>query len=153
GVHEGMHAAWVESALRGKWLSVDASTAYGPLREYALAAWTALTGPTMEHLRLGMVAANLVGLLFAFAAGARLARGRASLLGLFAFAVVMLSPARFLVDYEHRISLGWVDLNRVALPLASVVFAMPHLAEDRAPRGRSIAAWGALAGAALLYSQ
>src|SRR5262249_15104818 len=32
--HEAMHEAWVNSAVHGKWLTVDASTAYGPLREY-----------------------------------------------------------------------------------------------------------------------
>jgi hypothetical protein len=151
--HEAMHEGWVNSAIHGKWLTADASTAYGPLREYALTAWTALGGVTLEHLRIGLIAMNLVALPVAFAIGWRLSRGRWSLFALYGVAVLLFSPIRFFLDYERMISIGWIDLNRVALALASVVFGVPHLVVNGASSRRAIVGWGALAGACLLYSQ
>jgi hypothetical protein len=149
--HEAHHLAWIQSSLEGKLLMADAGTAYGLLREYVLVAWTAMTGPTAELVRLGLVLVNTAAIPLLLALGWRVARGRAGVFAAYVVGVVGLTPLRFFLAYGHGISSGWVDVGRVALALAPVVFGLAAVLEGDGARLR-VVVWGLVLGASLLYS-
>ena len=150
--HEGQHLGWINSILFGKLMMADAGFTYGPGREYALAALSwALGGPTLEHVRLAHVVANVVGLGCLFAAMVRVAANRVHLLLIGILLLLTHSALVSWVLYTATYSFGWADASRAGLATLAVVMA---LGRDRANpgrrRGRLLG--GVLAGSALLYS-
>ena len=147
--HEAHHFAWVNSALHGKWLMADAATIYPPLREYLLTGWALVTGPTLEHVRIGFALIDVVAAVLGVVLVARLVRGRLALVAWGAYLLLAFTPLRPLAQYRDSISLGWADLMRPMLALLATVVAIEAIVAGRAQKA---IVGGALAAAATLYS-
>ena len=150
--HEGQHYGWVNSALHGKLLWAEAGLIHSPLRDYSLAAYAIVAGATAEHLRMAAVLVNVVGLAVLLPLAWSLARRQLWLQGWYAYLLLAHTPARMIVDYRARISLGWADLSRNAWSTLALMFAISELTAPRQRMSRVLAA-GAGTGLALLYSQ
>ncbi len=154
--HESQHYGWIASALEGKLMMADASTLYGPLREYVMAAWVWASGGTLMQVRVVAVLLNVLGAAICLALASHFARQRGYLVYFFGFLLLVASPLRFLLVYWNEISFGWVDLLRVAANLGVTVGALRILAArdlDPLRARRALFVFGALAVLALLYSQ
>lgn len=154
--HESQHYGWIASALQGRLMMADASTLYGPLREYVMAAWVWASGGTLLQVRIIAVLLNVAGAALCLALASYFARRRGYLVYFFGFLLLVASPLRFLLVYWNEISFGWVDILRVAANLGVTVGVLRLLSArdlDAIRARRPLFAFGALAVAALLYSQ
>ncbi len=154
--HESQHYGWIASALEGRLMMADASTLYGPLREYVMAGWVWATGGTLMQVRVIAVLLNVAGAAICLAIASYFARQRGYLVYLFGFLLLVASPLRFLLVYWNEISFGWVDVLRVAANLGVTVGALRVLSArnlDPVQARRPLFAFGALGVLALLYSQ
>jgi hypothetical protein len=149
--HEGLHYGWVNSALHGKLLWADAGLIHAPLRDYLLTLYSLVFGATAEHLRMASVLVNVVGLALLLPVAARLTRGRLWLQLWCAYLLVADTPARLVVVYSTRISLGWADLTRNAWSTLALVLAVEAVTAAR-PSSRRVVGCGVFAGLGLLYS-
>jgi hypothetical protein len=155
-LHEAQHLGWLNSASFGKFLFADASTFYGPLREYLLGGLSlAMGGLTLDHVRIAHVLLNLFGLGIFLAVGWVVVRRRITLLALWWYIAIVKSPLFFFLNYWDLLSFGWADVARTALGAAGVVTALSAVARplEWRPLARRLVAGGVLAGFAALYSQ
>ncbi len=159
--HEGQHLGWINSVSFGKLMMADASFIYGPLREYLLALYCAVSGMTFEHAREAHIVANLAGVALMLYVGWRIARGRPWLHFWWAYILVCQTQIYFLISYRSELSFGWVDLARegfASLALIGGIDAVTSAAPSGTWRAllrdnRKLALWGAFCGLATLYSQ
>ena len=172
--HESMHLGWINSILYGKLMMADAGTVYGPLREYYLAAFAAITGVTLEHVREAHILANLAGMALLLAAAWRVTRERPWLQVWALFLAVVGTQLEFFLTYRESISFGWADLTRQGMACLALVGAVGAVggsleiprdpiatarSESRvrrawdALRARPLVSWGILTGFSILYSQ
>lgn len=146
--HEAGNYAWINSLYHGKLFMADTATIYGPLRQLVLAVYVALTGKTAEQVRLGQILIHLAFLAVMVLVIWVIARRRLWALGLGMFLLITTTMALTWLDALRLLAFGWSDLGRMALPLLALLGALVW-----ARRGRSLAAWGAVAGASALYAQ
>jgi hypothetical protein len=146
--HESGKYAWLNSFYHGKLFMADTALLYGPLRELLLAIYVAIAGKTAEHVRMGQIVIHL-----GFLAGMLIiawiaARRQLWALCWGAFLIITNTLALPWLDVVGMLAFGWSDLGRIALPLFAIFGAL-HLARS----ARGLAAWGAVAGLSILYSQ
>jgi hypothetical protein len=151
GEHESFNLAWINSALHGKMLLADAGLLHGPLRDYSMIAFLSPFGITFEHVRIGFVVVNLVGLAMLFPVVWALARRNLWIHAFGVYLLLMQTPARTILWYKHMTSFGWADLVRTALPTLALFGAVS--VADGPDAARRTAPWGFVMGLSLLYSQ
>jgi hypothetical protein len=148
--HEAGQYAWINSALHGKLLMADASTIYGPLREYALVAYMHLFGINGLEERKAQVVINLLGLAVLVPVVARAARQRSVLMLLGAYGVLIGTHLYTFLDAASTYSFGWADFGRIAFPTALAWLLPESLAWHGERRSFALAA---AAGLGVFYVQ
>ncbi len=153
GDHEAFNLAWINSVLHGRFLWADAGLVHGPLRDYAMILGLAPFGITFEHVRIGFVLVNVIGLALAMPLSWIMGRRVlwAQLLASYLF--LLHSPARAILYYRRTVSLGWADLTRSTLPAVALFGALFVLAHTGRISWRRLVGYGVLMGASLIYSQ
>jgi hypothetical protein len=156
--HEAQHLGWINSALHGKLLMADASTIYGPVREYLMTAWCLVTGTTLLQVRLAFVLLNLIGLGILLAVGWKLVARSVWLLAWYTLALLIYTPLWTMLTYKTEVSLGWADMARAGwavLAIAGAIRAVRDLDGVELTRRRlgRVAAWGAATLLSVLYGQ
>jgi len=139
--HEGAVLALAQRVLEGQDLLNEARWPYGPLMVWAAAAWLKLLGPSLPAFRLYVLLLHVVGVGFGAMLLLRLSGGWLRVAALAAWCALFYpTPANAPPD---------LACSRLLLSLGVPLLAV-RLAE-RPSRAR-LAAWGAGAGAAFLYS-
>ena len=156
--HEGQHLGWINSALHGKMLMADASTIYGPVREYLMTAWCLVMGTTVLQVRVSFVLLNLIGLAALLGVGWKLIGRNVWLHAWYALGLLLYTPLWTMLVYKTEVSLGWADLARpgwAVLAIGGAVAALRDLDGAELTRARMlrIGAWGGATLLSVLYSQ
>ncbi len=146
--HEGQHLGWINSITHGRWMMADAGFTYGPLREYLVAlVATCFGGLNLEHVRLGHVVVNLIGLAAQLAAIQRCVGRRLDALVLGAVLLFVHSALTSFVVYFSTYSFGWADSLRAGAGLLAIALACGGV-----PTRRTRIAAGLLTAFGVLYS-
>lgn len=153
--HEAGPYGWVNAALHGRMLMADASTIYGPLREYCLTFFLLLAGENALQVRIAQVVMNLLGIAAIVPVFWQITRRSVMLTALGAYLCLAWTHIFAFLDYANNVSFGWADFARTAFPAAIAYSGVTAIADSRGSRRDRlrVVSMGVLSGLCIFYVQ